>query len=145
MHERVAIVAENGQGPFGNTVTIGVHEIPADEPTDFGGLGAGPDPYEFLLAGLGACTTMTLRLYAGRKGWPLDRVEVTVRHAERASDGAARDVFTREIRLDGDLSTEERARLLDIAERCPVSKTLAAGSTIRSSLSDAGLIGDATS
>jgi putative redox protein len=76
MHDRVAIVAENGQGPFGNTVTIGVHEIPADEPTDFGGLGAGPDPYEFLLAGLGACTAMTLRLYAGRKGWPPRRTPV---------------------------------------------------------------------
>lgn len=145
MHERLAIVTENGEGPFGNTVSIGALKIPADEPVALGGLGAGPDPYEFLLAGLGACTAMTIRLYATRKAWPLDRVEVSVRHAERASAGAAKDVFTREIRLDGDLSAEERERLLEIAEKCPVSRTLSAGSIVRSSLSASGLVGEASS
>jgi putative redox protein len=146
MHERVAYVTENGRGDFGATVRVGRHEVAADEPTDFGGLGEGLDPYEFLLSGLGACTCMTLRMYAKRKGWPLERVEVRVVHAERMSEGAAQDVFTREIRLDGDLSDEERARLFEIAEKCPVHRTLSKGAVIRSTLSEAGdVIGEASS
>lgn len=145
MHERIAIVSENGEGAFGNTVQVAGLRIPADEPVDLGGLGAGPDPYEFVMAGLGACTSMTIRLYATRKGWPLDHVEVQVRHVERASSGAAKDVFSRVIRLDGDLSAEERARLLDIAERCPVSRTLTGGSVIQTTLDQDGVVGEASS
>ncbi len=144
-HERVVVVSETGVGLFGNAVTIGPHRLIADEPASVGGLGQGPDPYEFLLAGLGACTTMTVRLYANRKRWPLLKAEVTVRHVARLADGAAKDVFEREINLSGELSNEERFRLLDIADRCPVSRTLAAGSVIRSRLSDAGAVGEGTS
>ena len=100
-HARLAIVSETGAGPFTSAVTIGEHRLIADEPVSAGGLNAGPDPYEFLLAGLGACTAMTLRLYATRKGWPLEHVEVRVRHVERATGGALKDVFEREIRLTG--------------------------------------------
>lgn len=135
-HERIAEVGETGQGRFVNAVRIGPHHMLADEPASVGGDGLGPDPYEFVIAGLGACTAMTVRLYADRKGWPLLRVSVRVRHAERLSAGAARDVFERVIHLEGDLSEEERGRLMDIAERCPVSRTLSAGSTVISRLAD---------
>jgi putative redox protein len=134
--QRVAIVAEDGASPFGASVAIGPHRLRADEPLEAGGQASGPDPYEYLLAGLGACTVMTVRLYANRKGWPLHRIEVRVRQAARAGDGEAKDVFVREILLEGDLSSEERQRLLDIAERCPVSRTLAAGVVIRSALGE---------
>ena len=77
---------------------------------------------------------MTLRLYAARKGWPLEHVEVRVRHVERATGGVLKDVFEREIRLTGSLADDQRARLLDIAERCPVSRTLSAGAVIETSL-----------
>lgn len=133
-HPRLAIVSETGAGPFSSTVTIGEHRLTADEPVSVGGLNTGPDPYEFLLAGLGACTAMTLRLYATRKGWPLEHVEVRVRHVERATSGALKDVFEREIRLTGGLAGDQRARLLDIADRCPVSRTLSAGTVIETSL-----------
>jgi putative redox protein len=88
---------------------------------------------------------MTVRSYADRKGWALDQIEVRVRHAARRTEGAAKDVFSRDISLIGDLSREERARLFEIAERCPVSRTLAAGVDIQSALRDTPLVGDATS
>lgn len=103
-----------------------------DEPTSVGGLGTGPNPYDLLAAALGACTALTLRLYAERKGWPLRHVEVAVRH-HRASL-KARDLFERTIQLDGALSEEQRARLLEIAERCPVHQTLDRGADMRTSL-----------
>ena len=133
-HERLAVVSETGAGPFGAAISIGDHRLTADEPLAAGGLNAGPDPYEFLLAGLGACTAMTLRLYADRKGWPLSHVEVRVRHAGRAADAASKDVFERDIRLEGDLSQEQRSHLLEIADRCPVSRTLVAGVTVQTRL-----------
>lgn len=145
MHERRATVVENGRGRFGADILVGPHRLNADEPASLGGRGEGPDPYELLMSALGACTSMTLRLYAERKGWPLERVEVRLRHAERMASGAPRDVFEREILLLGDLSAEARARLLDIAGRCPVGRTLAGGSEIRSSLAEALLPGEASS
>jgi putative redox protein len=134
-HERVVFVSENGKGAFGQDVRVGAHLLIADEPNSIGGEGAGPDPFEYLLAGLGACTAMTIRLYAQRKNWPLVRVEVRLRHAERLAEGAERDVFSREITLAGDLSEAERQRLLEIAEKCPVSRTLVHGARIESGLS----------
>lgn len=133
-HARLAIISETGSGPFSSVVTIGEHRLIADEPVSAGGQNAGPDPYEFLLAGLGACTAMTLRLYATRKSWPLEHVEVRVSHVERASAGALKDVFEREILLTGGLADDQRARLLEIADRCPVSRTLSAGAMIATSL-----------
>jgi putative redox protein len=141
MHERFAIVTENGHGDFGQDVSVSGHHLLADEPLEGGGLNAGPDPFEFLLVALGACTSMTMRSYALRKGWPVDLIETRVRHAERVSLGAPRDVFTREIILQGDLSDDERNRLFEIAERCPVSLALTRGVVIQTSLSEVG--GDA--
>jgi len=106
-----------------------------DEPVSAGGLGTGPNPYDLLSAALGSCTALTIRLYAERKGWPLRHVEVSVRH-HRASL-SARDLFDRVIELDGDLDADQRARLLAIAERCPVHQTLDKGSDVKTTLASA--------
>ena len=104
----------------------------ADEPRAVGGLGTGPDPYSLLAGALGACTAMTLRLYAERQGWPLERVQVVVRHQRASLE--SRDLFERAIYLEGPLEEAQRARLLEIAERCPVHKSLDRGADIRTSL-----------
>lgn len=125
--EGLVVVAESGDGPYGQHIRAGRHVLSADEPAPVGA-GTGPTPYDLLLAGLGACTSMTLRMYADRKHWPLDKVTVTLRHsrihAEDCADCETRtgmvDRIERAIRLDGDLDDEQRRRPLDIAERCPV-------------------------
>jgi putative redox protein len=113
-------------------IAAGPHTIFADEPADAGGDDSGPDPYELLLSALGACTSMTLLLYARRKRWPLERVEVRLSHGrdyardceECAEQPAQIDLIERRITLIGDLDDTQRARLLDIATRCPVHRTL---------------------
>lgn len=135
MHERVVTVLESGNGPYGQFVTSGRHVMGADEPESVGGRDTGPDPYEFVLAGLGACTAMTIRMYADRKSIPVKRVAVQLRHLQRASAGRdIKDKFERTITLEGDLSPEQRQTLLEIADRCPVSKTLKQSSEIVSQL-----------
>lgn len=126
------IVSETGQGKYQVEARVGDATLVIDEPVDVGGLGAGPNPYNLLAAALGACTTMTVRLYADRKKWPLTHVETAVRHT-RASV-AARDSFALEIRLEGALEETQRARLLEIAEKCPVHLTMARGSEVSATL-----------
>jgi putative redox protein len=124
------------------TVRSGRHALTADEPAEAGGNDAGPGPYEFLLMGLGACTSMTLRMYAELKKLPLQRVRVTLSHrkihAQDCADCATRegkvDEITREIELVGDLTAEQRQRLLEIANKCPVHRTLTSEIKVRSSL-----------
>ena len=104
----------------------------ADEPLSYGGLNLGPNPYEYLLTSLGACTSMTIRMYANRKQLKLENVEITLKHdrihAEDCSDCEQQtglvDTINKKIRLYGDLTDEERQRLLEIADKCPVHKTL---------------------
>jgi putative redox protein len=125
-------VRETGQGRFQQEITAGAHRLVADEPVASGGADSGPNPYDLLLAALGACTAMTLRLYAERKALPLDRVTVKLRHAKiHAADCAACetkegmiDHIERGILLQGALDADMRARLLDIADKCPVHRTL---------------------
>lgn len=142
MHDRSVTVVESGNGPFGQFITAGRHVLGADEPEGLGGKDTGPDPYELVLAGLGACTAMTIRMYASRKNLPLERVEVRLRHLQRATAGKElRDRFERVITLVGDLSDEQRQSLLQIAERCPVSRTLQQGADVSSLLADSAVVG----
>lgn len=138
MHERTATVTESGNGPYGQYITAGGHVLGADEPVELGGRNTGPDPYELLLSALGACTAMTIRMYAERRKMPLERVEVHVRHAQRASTQSGLvDRFERKITLTGPLSEEDRQKLLSIADRCPVSQTLQRASMVESGLEPA--------
>lgn len=125
-------VVETGEGRFAQTVMVGRHQLRADEPVAYGGNDTGPGPYDYLLAGLGACTAMTIRMYAERKGIHLERVAVRLRHdkihAQDCADCKTRegriDRIQREIEFHGDLDTATRARLLEIADKCPVHRTL---------------------
>jgi putative redox protein len=117
-----------------HTVEARGHQLAADEPTDAGGEDAGPTPYELLLGALGACTAMTVGLYARRKSWPLESVEVHLSHERvhardcedcEAPNGAGYlDRITKRLSLHGPLDADQRARLLEISERCPVQRTL---------------------
>lgn len=128
---REVLTSESGQGPYSQIIVSGQHVIWADEPEVLGGQDTGPDPYDLVLAGLGACTAMTIRLYADKKGWPLTSVSVRVRHAKRVeAGGAIRDHFDRTIELLGELRAEERRRLIEVADRCPVSQTLQRSSEV---------------
>lgn len=120
----VVIVAENGQGRYQQEVRVGQHRLLADEPISVGGGDAGPAPFDFLMAGLGACTSMTLRMYAERKELPLTGIKVTLSHEKTEVDGKPRDRIKREITLEGELSDTQRQRLLEIAGKCPVHRAL---------------------
>lgn len=122
------VVRETGAGAFQAEVLAGGIRFLADEPRELGGLGSGPAPYDLLAAALGACTTMTLRMYANHKQLPLGRIEVSVAHDKRDSTPA--DRFTRRLRLDGDLTEAQRQRLAEIAARCPVHRTLEGGAAV---------------
>ena len=126
-------VTETRQGKFAQMVYVGDrHRLLADEPVSYGGTDTGPGPYDLLLAAEGACTSMTIRMYADLKGLPLDRVSVTLRHdkihvedcATCESEAGKVDRIRREIRLEGALDPAQRVRLLEIADRCPVHRTL---------------------
>lgn len=125
------IVSERAGGLFTQDVKTSRHHIYADEPTDLGSADLGPTPYELLCSGLGACTSITMRMYAQRKKWPVDHIAVAVSHTKEIhGDGVRRDVFTREISITGDLDEAQRARMIEIANKCPVHRTLEAGSDV---------------
>ena len=130
------IVQENGQGRYQQEVIVGEHRLLADEPVSVGGADAGPAPLEFVMAGLGACTSMTVRMYAERKGIPLTRISVSLSHDRVKVAGSPRDRIVRKITLEGDLTVEQRARLLEIANKCPVHKALEQPLVIESALVD---------
>lgn len=141
--EGVVRVSEADAAGFLQDIHAGPHHHTlADEPVAYGGTDRGMSPYGFVASGLGACTSMTIRMYARRKGWPLDHVSVDVMHEKvHAQDAAAGspskiDRFTRVIRLSGALTDEQRLRLLEIADKCPVHRTLEQSSHIETRLSD---------
>ena len=139
------VVSETGQGKFLNQVVAGRHRLLMDEPVSVGGYDAGPNPYELLAAALGGCTSMTMRMYAEHKKIPLERAEVEVRHAtthcedcETAASGSTpkMDEWTRVLHLTGDLTDEQRAGLVRIADRCPVHLTLERSSRVVTEVAD---------
>lgn len=135
------VVQGSAQG-FAQEIMAGRHRLQGDEPAASGGSDTGPTPYDLLLAALGSCTSMTLGMYARRKGWPLAGVTVRLRHSrEHARDcevceaqDARLDVIEREIDLEGPLDEDQRSRLLEIANRCPVHRTLTSRIDIRTVL-----------
>ncbi|MBB4020170.1 MULTISPECIES: OsmC family protein [Alphaproteobacteria] len=122
-------IEESGHGPYGQFVSIGHHVLGADEPQALGGEDTGPDPFEFVMAGLGACTAMTIRMYASRKNWPLENVQVSVQHvrATGVSSDTRPHAMERRIVLVGPLTDEQRDALIKIAQKCPVGLALEAG------------------
>ena len=139
--EGTVTVTESGSGTFTQEITAGQHRLVADEPRPVGD-DAGPTPYDLLLAALGSCTSMTVRMYADRKGWPLERIRVTLRHSRIHAKDCADcettkgfvDQIDRDIEFTGDLDDTQRQRLLDIADRCPVHQTLTSEVRITTSL-----------
>ncbi len=136
------VSVESASPDFLESISAGGHELQADEPLSAGGQNAGPTPYELLLAALGACKAITVRMYAKRKGWPLRRVQINLSHgkvhaedcANCLSAGSLIDQIDVEIKLEGELSTEQRRMLLAIAEKCPVHRTLTSQVRIRTVL-----------
>jgi putative redox protein len=129
---RNVVVRETRNSKFQQTVSIGPHRLLADEPVAAGGEDTGPGPYDFVLAGLGACTSMTMRLYADRKSLPLQRVTVTLKHSKIHAQDCAEcetkdgmlDQIDRTIAMEGALDAEQRKKLMEIADKCPVHRTL---------------------
>jgi uncharacterized OsmC-like protein len=127
-----SVVVKAGPSRFSQNISVGPHLLQADEPRNVGGNDEGPNPYELLLAALGACTSMTVRIYAERKQWPLQGVEVSLAHSRIHAEDCAEcdtkqgmlDRIEAEITFIGDLSDDQRHRLMEIANICPVHRTL---------------------
>jgi uncharacterized OsmC-like protein len=136
------VVVHGGATGFTQEITVAGHRLVVDEPTAFGGTDTGPSPYDLLVTALGACTSMTVSLYARRKQWPLEAVTVRLRHskihaidcAECDTKSGMLDGIERDVELHGDLTTEQRAQLIEMANRCPVHKTLTSEINIRTRL-----------
>lgn len=137
-----SVVVRGGATGLVQDIEVGRHRLTADEPASAGGADAGPSPYDYLLVALGTCTSMTLSMYARQKQWPLEGVTVRLSHsrihaadcAECETKEGKLDRIEREISLTGGLSADQRARLLEIADRCPVHRTLTSEISIRSRL-----------
>lgn len=139
-----AVTVSGGPSGLRQSVSVGPHQLLSDEPKRAGGEDQGPDPYELLLAALGSCTNMTLRIYAERKGWPLEEVRVVLKHskshavdcADCEQPTAILDRIERQITLVGELTEEQRQRLLEVASLCPVHRTLTSKIEIRTELAE---------
>ena len=130
--EAAHVIVHGTAAGFAQEVEIGSHELYADEPVSYGGTDTGATPYDLLLAALGTCTSMTIGLYARKRKWPLENITVSLRHSKihakdcddcETKEGKV-DRIEREIHLDGSLTEEQRTKLMEIADRCPVHQTL---------------------
>jgi uncharacterized OsmC-like protein/alpha/beta superfamily hydrolase len=139
------VSVSTGQG-YRTEIQAGTHRLVADEPRSVGGTGTGPDPYALLLSGLGACTSITLRMYADHKQWPLENIDVHLSHRKIhakdcegcESDSGKIDLIEREIELSGPLDASQHERLLQIADKCPVHRTLTSETRIETRLKGVG-------
>ena len=130
---------------FAQEISLGQHRLAADEPASVGGTDTGPGPYDLLLAALGSCTSMTVAMYARRKGWPLESITVRLWHSKlHVADSESSetrdsllDHIDRDVELCGALSEDQRARLLEIANKCPVHRTLTSKIVIHTRLTEA--------
>lgn len=135
-----AVVCQTGTDRYTTKVQVGKHRLIGDEPTSYGGNDFGPSPYQYLSAALGTCTAMTIRMYADRKEWPVEKITVHLDHnkihakdcEDCESEEGRIDHITRIIEVEGDLDEEQRGRLLEIADKCPVHKTLHGEIKVRS-------------
>jgi uncharacterized OsmC-like protein len=140
--DAASVIVRGSASGFAQEIVTGSHRLTADEPTAAGGTNTGPSPYDLLLAALGACTSMTVALYARRKGWPLKHVTVSLRHSKiHAADCAdcetkegMLDRIERDIQFIGPLTMEQRSRLFEIANKCPVHRTLTSEIDIRTQM-----------
>ncbi len=139
MTEKREVVVRGAADALTQRIEVGPHRLTGDEPVSLGGRDEGPNPYDFLLAALGSCKSITVTMYARRKGWPLDSVTVRLRHgkihAEDCEACESKDVLIDRIECEmtfsGNLTTDQRSRLLEIANRCPVHRTLTSEIEIR--------------
>ena len=136
------VLVESGPSGFANSIRACAHQLLVDEPVNVGGTDTSPNPYEYLLGALGGCTSMTLRMYADRKGWPREDIRVRLTHAKihakdcgdcKTKEGPS-DRITMDIEVAGPLDEAQRARLLEIADRCPVHRTLRSEVKVTSTL-----------
>ena len=133
------VVVSGSAAGFAQQIQAGVHRLTADEPVAAGGAGTGPGPYDLLLAALGACTSMTVAMYARRKGWPLQHVAVSLRHfkiyasdcADCETKAGTLDRIERDIQFIGPITPEQLSKLLEIADKCPLHRTLTSEISIR--------------
>jgi uncharacterized OsmC-like protein len=138
--ETGSVMVRGSAAGFAQEIHAGPHRFHADEPVSAGGTDTGPTPYDLLLAALGACTSMTVSMYARRKAWPLEDVTVHLRHskihaadcADCETSGGKLDRIEREIHFAGPLTKEQKSRLMEIADKCPVHRTLTSGVDIKS-------------
>ncbi|UYY78468.1 OsmC family protein [Sphingomonas sp. R1] len=130
-----AVARDTGAGKFQVAVQVAGVALMLDEPVSVGGLGSGPTPYQMLASALAACTTMTLRVYTLQKGWPVTGIRTLAGH-QRQAGAVPADLFTRRIEIEGKLDAAQRTRLLEIADRCPVHRTLTGGARVETELAD---------
>jgi putative redox protein len=129
----IASTRVEGATGYAQKIRSGGHDLTADEPTSAGGTDTGPSPYGLLLSSLGACTSITLRMYAQKKGWELGTITVELKHFKDAES----DKIERELRFGAPLTDEQRAKLLDIASKTPVTRTLMRGTPIETRIAEA--------